>query len=75
MFGIPKFFGWRGRSLNLAISSLGSLDFLYDTIQLFTIILELATNQQQDFLVMIKVLRVVCSTCPPLSNTSPISIL
>lgn len=28
MFGIPKFFGWRGRSLNLAISSLGSLDFL-----------------------------------------------
>jgi hypothetical protein len=32
MFGIPKFFGWRGRSLNLAISSLGSLDFLYDII-------------------------------------------
>lgn len=31
MFGIPKFFGWRGRSLNLAISSLGSLDFLYAT--------------------------------------------
>ncbi|KAL2869560.1 general substrate transporter [Aspergillus lucknowensis] len=28
MFGFPKFFGWRGRSLNLAISSLGSLDFL-----------------------------------------------
>ncbi|KAA8649356.1 uncharacterized protein ATNIH1004_005257 [Aspergillus tanneri] len=28
MFGIPKFFGWRGRALNLAISSLGSLDFL-----------------------------------------------
>ncbi|KAJ5746836.1 uncharacterized protein N7511_008532 [Penicillium nucicola] len=28
MFVIPKFFGWRGRSLNLAISSLGSLDFL-----------------------------------------------
>ncbi|KAL4881794.1 general substrate transporter [Aspergillus karnatakaensis] len=28
MFGIPKYFGWRGRSLNLAISSLGSLDFL-----------------------------------------------
>ncbi|CAG8059667.1 unnamed protein product [Penicillium salamii] len=28
MFGIPKFFGLRGRSLNLAISSLGSLDFL-----------------------------------------------
>jgi hypothetical protein len=29
MFGFPKYFGWRGRSLNLAISSLGSLDFLY----------------------------------------------
>jgi hypothetical protein len=29
MFGIPKYFGWRGRALNLAISSLGSLDFLY----------------------------------------------
>ncbi|KAL2855724.1 general substrate transporter [Aspergillus pseudodeflectus] len=28
MFGFPKYFGWRGRSLNLAISSLGSLDFL-----------------------------------------------
>ncbi|KAL3455931.1 general substrate transporter [Aspergillus heterothallicus] len=28
MFGYPKYFGWRGRSLNLAISSLGSLDFL-----------------------------------------------
>ncbi|PKY02699.1 general substrate transporter [Aspergillus campestris IBT 28561] len=28
MFGIPKYFGWRGRALNLAISSLGSLDFL-----------------------------------------------
>ncbi|GES66738.1 sugar transporter [Aspergillus terreus] len=28
MFGIPRFFGWRGRALNLAISSLGSLDFL-----------------------------------------------
>ncbi|KAJ5826751.1 Major facilitator superfamily domain general substrate transporter [Penicillium robsamsonii] len=28
MFGIPRYFGWRGRSLNLAISSLGSLDFL-----------------------------------------------
>lgn len=27
MFGIPKYWGWRGRSLNLAISSLGSLDF------------------------------------------------
>lgn len=27
MFGIPKFWGFRGRSLNLAISSLGSLDF------------------------------------------------
>ncbi|KAF4122748.1 Sugar (and other) transporter [Geosmithia morbida] len=27
MFGIPKYYGWRGRSLNLAISSLGSLDF------------------------------------------------
>lgn len=29
MFGIPKYFGFRGRALNLAISSLGSLDFLY----------------------------------------------
>lgn len=29
MFGIPKFWGFRGRQLNLAISSLGSLDFLY----------------------------------------------
>ncbi|KAM3499567.1 hypothetical protein MY11210_009604 [Beauveria gryllotalpidicola] len=28
MFGIPKYFGCRGRALNLAISSLGSLDFL-----------------------------------------------
>ncbi|KAL4931400.1 general substrate transporter [Aspergillus undulatus] len=28
MFGFPKYFGWRGRALNLAISSLGSLDFL-----------------------------------------------
>ncbi|KAL3476008.1 general substrate transporter [Aspergillus californicus] len=28
MFGYPKYFGWKGRSLNLAISSLGSLDFL-----------------------------------------------
>ncbi|KAB8079739.1 general substrate transporter [Aspergillus leporis] len=28
MLGIPKFFGWRGRALNWAISSLGSLDFL-----------------------------------------------
>ncbi|KAJ5669521.1 hypothetical protein N7462_010591 [Penicillium macrosclerotiorum] len=28
MFGLPKFFGFRGRALNLAISSLGSLDFL-----------------------------------------------
>ncbi|KAJ5900913.1 sugar transporter [Penicillium subrubescens] len=28
MFGIPRFFGFRGRALNLAISSLGSLDFL-----------------------------------------------
>ncbi|KAL4950159.1 general substrate transporter [Aspergillus filifer] len=28
MFGMPKYFGWKGRSLNLAISSLGSLDFL-----------------------------------------------
>lgn len=27
MFG--KYFGFRGRALNLAISSLGSLDFLY----------------------------------------------
>lgn len=26
---IPKFFGLRGRALNLAISSLGSFDFLY----------------------------------------------
>lgn len=30
MLGIPKYFGFRGRALNLAISSLGSLDFLYD---------------------------------------------
>ena len=29
MFGRGKFFGMRGRALNLAISSLGSLDFLY----------------------------------------------
>ncbi|KAB8233946.1 general substrate transporter [Aspergillus alliaceus] len=28
MFGLPKYFGLRGRALNLAISSLGSLDFL-----------------------------------------------
>ncbi|KAM3475720.1 hypothetical protein MY8738_007282 [Beauveria namnaoensis] len=28
MFGIPKYFGFRGRALNMAISSLGSLDFL-----------------------------------------------
>ncbi|GAB1196640.1 hypothetical protein APSETT444_005914 [Aspergillus pseudonomiae] len=28
MFGLPRFFGFRGRALNLAISSLGSLDFL-----------------------------------------------
>ncbi|KAJ5172469.1 hypothetical protein N7492_005062 [Penicillium capsulatum] len=28
MLGFPKYFGWRGRALNLAISSLGSLDFL-----------------------------------------------
>ncbi|CAI7670240.1 unnamed protein product [Penicillium manginii] len=28
MFNWPRFFGFRGRSLNLAISSLGSLDFL-----------------------------------------------
>ncbi|KAE8367027.1 general substrate transporter [Aspergillus caelatus] len=28
MFGLPRFFGFRGRQLNLAISSLGSLDFL-----------------------------------------------
>lgn len=27
MFGFPKYFGFRGRSLNLAISFLGSLDF------------------------------------------------
>lgn len=32
MFGIPKFWGFRGRQLNLAISSLGSLDFLYDAL-------------------------------------------
>lgn len=29
MFNIPKYFGFRGRALNLAISSLGSFDFLY----------------------------------------------
>lgn len=29
MFGIPKYYGWRGKSLNIAISCLGSLDFLY----------------------------------------------
>jgi hypothetical protein len=34
MFGIPRFFGFRGRALNLAISSLGSLDFLYDPCSL-----------------------------------------
>ncbi|KAM3549937.1 hypothetical protein ARSEF4850_008595 [Beauveria asiatica] len=28
MFGIPRYFGFRGRALNMAISSLGSLDFL-----------------------------------------------
>ncbi|KAM3470383.1 hypothetical protein MY5147_006428 [Beauveria neobassiana] len=28
MFGVPKYFGFRGRALNMAISSLGSLDFL-----------------------------------------------
>jgi sugar porter (SP) family MFS transporter len=28
MFSIPKYWGFRGRQLNLAISSLGSLDFL-----------------------------------------------
>lgn len=27
MFGIPKYWGFKGRQLNLAISSLGSLDF------------------------------------------------
>lgn len=47
MFGIPKFFGWRGRSLNLAISSLGSLDFLYDTTtpHLYFLYLQLTTTR------------------------------
>lgn len=35
MFGPKKYFGWTGRSLNLAISSLGSLDFLYVLPQTF----------------------------------------
>lgn len=57
MFNWPRFFGFRGRSLNLAISSLGSLDFLYviSGISSFNYIPLQLTSHQQGYSVMTKV--------------------